>query len=333
MGSQIAPNPNPWSSSETLFPEDGDYNETFFKNLGYITIESTRYLVNRAGGVFDNDQVLKNYGTFDNNGKATLNNWGNLFSAGQIFNLAGGIYNNNSAGWLYNSGWIQNNGIMNINSGEMYNNIGATLLNKGTLLVKHGKLYNGYDYESISGKKSGTLINDGLIRIEERGAFINQKNGLLMGFGSTSGKIINYGVINGGKSVGGYLINGDLEYNQGGKIMIELGGTSDANRDRKETEYDFLDVDGDLIIDGGSLDVSLIDNFRIQRGQEFIITRLGGELTGRYDGLKQGDSIGQFESIYGKGIDLRISYIAGDGNDVSLYTDPLTNPEMIFEYI
>ena len=333
MGSQISPNPNPWSSSKTLVPQDGDYNATFFKNLGYITIESERYLVNRAGGVFDNDQVLKNYGAFDNNDGATLNNWGNIYNTGQLFNSIGGIYNNNQRdAWLYNSGWVQNNGTMNIDSGEMYNSLGGMLLNKGTLLVNNGKFCNGYDYESPI-KKNGTLINDGLIQIAEKGTFVNQKNGLLMGYGSTDGDITNYGVINGGKSAGGYLIEGDLEHGQGGKVMIELGGSNDANRDRKETEYDFLDIDGDLIINGGSLDVSLIDNFRIQRGQEFIITRLEGELTGHYDGLEEGGSIGQFESIDGKTIDLHISYAAGDGNDVSLYTDPLTNPEMIFGYI
>ena len=234
---------------------------------------------------------------------------------------------------LGNSGSIQNNGTMNIHNGRMINSQGGTINNQGTLDFQLGKLYNGALYDSGQNGQAGTLINDGSIQISNRGSFVNEKNGLIMGTGTIQGDISNFGVINGGKSAEGHLIDGTLYHKQSGRIAIELGGSNDENRDRKETEYDFLDINGDLIIDGGRLDVSLIDNFRIQRGQEFIVTRLGGELTGSFDGLEEGDSIGQFESIYGKTIDLRISYAAGDGNDISLYTDPLTNPEMIFGYI
>ena len=331
MGSQISPNPNPYSSTWTLIPKEGDYNATIFKNLGFITNNIT--FTNKAGGVFNTDQELANFGTFENSAGAILNNWGDILSPGLLINSTGAIYNNNSEGMLGNSGSIQNNGTMNIHNGRMINSQGGTINNQGTLEFQLGKLYNGALYDSGQNGQTGTLINDGSIQISKRGSFVNEKNGLIMGTGTIQGDVNNFGVINGGKSAGGHLIDGTLHHKQSGRITIELGGSNDANRDRRKTEYDFIDITEDLIIDGGKLDVSLIGDFRIQRGQEFIITRLGGELIGRYDGLEEGDSIGQFESIGGNDIDLRISYIAGDGNDISLYTDPLTNPEMIFGYI
>ena len=332
MGSQLSPNPNPWSSSATLVTQNGDYNATFFKNLGFITNQSDFVFTNRSGGVFDNDQELKNYGSFENNDGATLNNWGNIYTFANLFNAAGGVYNNNSAGILDNSGFVQNNGTMNINSGEMYNAQGAALLNKGALLIKHGKLYNGVLCECDPSQKNGTLINNGSIQIFERGSLVNEKNGLIKGTGTIQGDVSNFGVINAGTSAGGHLIDGTLYHQQSGIIRIELGGSSDANRDRSKTEYDFIDVTEDLVINGGRLGVSLIDNFELRQNQEFIITKLGGELTGHYDGLKQGDSVGRFESVHGFKLDLHISYVAGDGNDISLYTVPLTNPDMIFGY-
>ena len=110
--------------------------------------------------------------------------------------------------------------------------------------------------------------------------------------------------------------------------MIELGGESDKNRHRTNTEHDFIDITGDLIIDGGSLETSLIDGFKLERGQEFLIAKIGGNLIGHYEGLEEGDSVGMFESIYGHKIGLHISYVAGDGNDISLFTAP-ENPVLI----
>ncbi len=105
-------------------------------------------------------------------------------------------------------------------------------------------------------------------------------------------------------------------------MIIELGGESDKNRHRTDTEHDFIDVTGDLIIDGGSLETSLIEGFKLERDQEFLIAKIDSKLIGHYEGLEEGDSVGMFESIYGHRIDLHISYATGDGNDIKLYTEP-----------
>ena len=49
----------------------------------------------------------------------------------------------------------------------------------------------------------------------------------------------------------------------------------------------------------------------------FNFLRVGGTLSGQYDGLGEGDLVGNFGSE-----DLYITYTAGSGNDVALYTVP-----------
>ena len=36
---------------------------------------------------------------------------------------------------------------------------------------------------------------------------------------------------------------------------------------RVDTDHDFIDITGDLIIEGGELCVSMIDDFKLRRGQ------------------------------------------------------------------
>jgi hypothetical protein len=65
------------------------------------------------------------------------------------------------------------------------------------------------------------------------------------------------------------------------------------------------------------LDVYLIDNFQLLAGMSFDILKVGGTLTGQYDGLGEGSLVGNYS-----GTDLHITYLGGDGNDVTLYTIP-----------
>jgi len=99
-------------------------------------------------------------------------------------------------------------------------------------------------------------------------------------------------------------------------MEIELGGLLDGGGDKSLTEYDWLDVTGNVEL-AGTLDVSLIDGFDLHRGNVFNFLRVGGILSGQYDGLGEGDLVGNFG-----GQDLFITYGGGDGNDVALYTVP-----------
>ena len=57
----------------------------------------------------------------------------------------------------------------------------------------------------------------------------------------------------------------------------------------------------------GDLDVSLIDGFELSAGDSFVITKVDGDLSGQYDGLNEGDSVGRFKSENGDTLDLFVT--------------------------
>ena len=71
------------------------------------------------------------------------------------------------------------------------------------------------------------------------------------------------------------------------------------------------------IEEGAALDVQLINGFGLGYSQEFIFSDLAGSnsTVGTFSGLGEGDLVGSFG-----GFDLFISYAAGSGNDISLFT-------------
>ena len=129
---------------------------------------------------------------------------------------------------------------------------------------------------------------------------------------------------------GTYTGDGTVQYNQtfspgnspaevafGGGLMltstsileIELGGLVQG-------EYDSLNAAGDVSLNG-ALSVSLDAPFALGEYQQFDIISVGGDLTGTFTGLDEGGVV----DIFG-GMDLFITYQAGDGDDVALYTVP-----------
>ncbi len=110
------------------------------------------------------------------------------------------------------------------------------------------------------------------------------------------------GIIAPGESAGVTEITGSLTVNDG-SLAIELG----------VAEHDQLIVAGNFLI-GGTLDVALLDGLSLDAGISFEIIDVGGELSGQFDGLNEGALVGNF------GMNLFITYAAGDGNDVALFT-------------
>ena len=232
---------------------------------------------------------------------------------GEIFILKGEFHNINTGG----SYFINNNFILNGNSIE--NKEFATFNNKRGASIERTEKAQIMNY--------GNLINDGTIECP-----LVSRGGTYSGSGTLEGDFWNDANYNPGNSVGGHKIDGDFVHLSNATMEVELGGDDNFGFDRIDTEHDFTEVTEDMVISGGSLEVSLIDDFKLQRGQEFIIAKIGGKVLGQFEGLGEGDSVGVFESIYGNEIGLNITYIAGDGNDIGLYTAPLTNPETIFDY-
>lgn len=101
---------------------------------------------------------------------------------------------------------------------------------------------------------------------------------------------------------------GDLVLGGGSQTNIEIAGGAIG-------EFDRFEVAGDVRL-GGSLDVIELDALTLLSGHTFEIIDVGGSLTGIFSGLAEGSRVATFD-----GIDLFITYAAGDGNNVALFSE------------
>ena len=145
----------------------------------------------------------------------------------------------------------------------------------------------------------GQVTVGGQLRIGPRGT--------LAGSGTINGDVVNNGLIDVGLPVGTMAVNGDVTHT--GILRIEV---TDA------TTFDTLLVSGDVTL-GGTLDVLLPAPFSLSVGQQLVFLDVGGALTGQFVGLNEGDFVAG-----AGGLDLFITYLGGNGNDVALYTDTTT---------
>ncbi len=132
-------------------------------------------------------------------------------------------------------------------------------------------------------------------------------SGTLAGNGAFNDLVIQDGAtLSIGNSAGLVTID-SLELSQGSLLNIELGGLA-------LDEFDRMVVSGDATV-AGDLAVSLIDGFTLANGQEFLIADIGGQLLGQFNGLQEGSLVTTFA-----GQNLFLTYQAGDGNDIGLFT-------------
>ena len=120
-----------------------------------------------------------------------------------------------------------------------------------------------------------------------------------------------------GMSPGELSFSGTLSLGSNATMMIELGGLGLGQFDR---------VSGlsQLMIDG-NLSVSLYGGFTLANGMDFTIFDVQGSspafTTGQFSGLGEGSLVGNFG-----GTNLYISYLGGNGNDVSLFASSVPEP-------
>lgn len=184
----------------------------------------------------------------------------------------------------------------------------GSIVNDGTMLVSE----DFYNY--------GIITNNGVIDVTGGGSIIG--GGTVNGSGKFIGDHDYAGTLSPGNSTGGMLFEGNLTLGATSTKEVELGGTDHFDFHRTDTEHDFVEITGDLIINGGELNVSLIDGFELSLDQEFMISKIDGESMGTFKGLEQGAIVDKFDSMFG-GIEMNlfINYEAGDGNDIALYTE------------
>lgn len=110
----------------------------------------------------------------------------------------------------------------------------------------------------------------------------------------------------------GAITVGNFSLGAGASTNLELNGTTAG------AQYDQVTATGDVSLNG-ALSVTL--GFTPAENQVFTIINKtsAGAVTGTFTGLAEGDTLTV------NGIDLRISYVGGDGNDVTL-TRPVSPP-------
>ncbi|MEO0477592.1 MAG: PEP-CTERM sorting domain-containing protein, partial [Planctomycetota bacterium] len=182
-----------------------------------------------------------------------------------------------------------------LGGGDSYD-VGLGLINSGQL-----------DLSGVTIEGDMSNNQDGVINLLGDVVFTGQVSGPGGFFGSGTA------IFNGGYAPGASPAvvehENNVVFSDTNTLEIELAGLALG-------EFDRLEILQDLDIDG-LLEVTLIDGFTLGVNQAFEILDVDGTTTGQFVGLGEGDLVNTFG-----GIDLFISYTAGDGNDVSLYTVP-----------
>ena len=294
---------------------------------GTVFTDSTRDI--RDFGVL-NDQAFEtsdvqilNDGVIHGNGELS----GRVQNAGTLLTQQGGQLR--FIGGATNEGLINNAGNRVRLDAGLINNAGATVIghggfitggidNSGLMGFSGGQTFVFGDVNNMSG---GRIVADVSSTISFRDAVIHNGEEFKVGQGTIArfqdrvsgasdftgtGIIVFEDIFAPGNSIGILSIENDVELAAGSLLEIELGGLAFG-------EFDHLQIAGDLEI-AGSLSVLTIGGFGLNDSHEFLIASIDGTRTGEFDGLGEGDFVGNF------GRDLFISYQAGDGNDISLST-------------
>ena len=133
-------------------------------------------------------------------------------------------------------------------------------------------LFVGGNASQAGGTASLTVSNQGVVAANSMRIW---SPGTLAGNGTVQANVINSGHVRPGNSAGVLDIVGNYTQQVGAALEIELGGITPA------LQYDSLAVTGAATL-GGTLIVSLINNFTPMAGNSFQILTANGGLTGTF---------------------------------------------------
>ena len=135
----------------------------------------------------------------------------------------------------------------------------------------------------------------GELNVPASDSIIIAEDEILSGSGVFVGDLVNYGTISPGNSPGVIDITGDLTLDNTSILEIEISST----------DYDQINVDGDVYLDG-LLDIILLDGFIPTQGDTFDFLTFTGELTGTFDNASGlfgfGDGSLYFEIVVQDGV-------------------------------
>ncbi len=297
---------------------------------GMMSVDSTSTL--RLGGVFQTANLgtinVTPGGSVEITG--TMDNVGGVFAGGPGWSLSGTITGGDvqGSGLTYASGTLDGvsvlGGLSLTNFGEYVTLQGGTTVLGDIAISDSGVIdlnqtHTFTDQTVALGLPSGAG-NGSVYSFDDQYGLSFADNSRLIGNGLiyTSDKTVNLdGEISPGFSAGSLSFIGDGNYMLGGSsvLNIELGGLNSG---------DFDSITANNLTLGGTLNVSLINGFTLDEGMVFDFLTIGNPASGSgtFLGLSDMARIGTFG-----GYDLRITYGAGDGNDVRLFSSVTAVPE------
>lgn len=184
-------------------------------------------------------------------------------------------------------------------SGNITGNGNLTKIAGGRLLLA-ASANNSFVGSTIV--QGGTLIVDSL---QPQVPAMVQSGAVLGGSGTVGAITVSSGTVAPGTSPG-ILTSGDVMFNDSTTFAVEMNGTRPGNG------YDQLDVAGTVNLGNSMLDVSM--NYPTSIGSVFTLINNDGTdgVNGTFAGLAEGATFDV------NGVQFRISYTGGDGNDVTL---------------
>ena len=195
-----------------------------------------------------------------------------FLSDGQL-TMAGGTLT--VANWLHVADQITATGSVLVTGGSLSITNGPTIVGNagsGRLTISNVTVQARDVTIAAQLGSHGTLtLNNGTLATV---SLVNNTNGFVLGVGTIDGPVTNAGTISPGFSPGKIFITGKLTLQPTSTVVMELGGTGDA-------DYDHIII-GDALQADGTLDVSLINAFNPASGDTFDIfdfTSSGGQFS------------------------------------------------------
>lgn len=289
-----------------------------------------------------NDLLIRNGGQlncgrdFINQGDSSSINWdvvgvGSQASFGRALRC---LYDSQVNLRVLEGGTVQFNSIVSLQGQILVDGIGSQFLvtNEFSNPLMDGDVQVTNDGEIIAGSilNSSTIANaNGWLSVETD--FTNQTTGTLSGHGQFAASLgwQNFGTIlfgggnsivlgnlnNGARGIIFFAHDGQVEFNND-VAMVDGAGTTIEIAGTEPGQFGQMIVGGNFTV-GNVLSVDLVNGFELEHDQFFLIGDITGAQIGEFFERPEGSVVGNYN-----GIDLRITYVAGDGNDIALFTDP-----------
>ena len=290
------------SGNGTLTISDGGVVNGGFGDIGFFSSSSGSVTVTGAGSQWNSrGSLFVGNSSSSSTGTLNISDSGLVSTDAQAFINATSSVNLSNGATFIATGGVTNDGSINVTSGLV--DVHGVVTNSDAGMIDVGGALVTFHDNVLMDAANMNIQNEGLV------TFLGSYNGGSDGLGAVQA----FGEFTPGNSPATVTFGGNLEFASSTDTFFEIGGLATG-------EFDSVMVGADLTLDG-TLSLDLINGFELTAGDEFLIFDVQDNLFGTFVGLNEGDLV----QVFGQ-TGLRISYAAGDGNDVSLFASAIPEP-------